>query len=358
MNPHRTRRLTSLAAIAAVALLAGACTGTGNAEPTLPPGTPTETTTTPSPTATQTPTVAPTVSSSPTSRDTPPPTDAELVELVNVYRNITLDLPELPVDEARQYVADTTTELTTPNGSARQLMDDVIGDTGLITRGRPYTTILDQPQPDGPEWTATGCIATRGRTTQIETGDNTEDEGFISDYTEVDLRVAPDDDGSWLLAGYEPDQERLCVPPDVEAEIRAQWDSYREALSQWWANGRPESGLESIRAVTTGALLEDLEGSVGASTADINSDVEYGLEFSIVFPDRVTTIWCRDVSRDPDATFTDRETGEVERISEDPEPPALTNGRWVLVDGVWKLTTLSDIYEGTEDAPEEHRCYA
>lgn len=339
MNADRTRQLTPLVAIAAAALLAGCTSGPSNTDATLPPGaTPSDT-----PTSTNSPTPTPTPNStpSPTSDDTPMPTNDELVELVNAYRNITLDLPTIPVDQAQQHINQAAANLTTPDGIAREALEGAIGETGQIVRGRPYTAIVGQPQPDGPEWTATGCVATRGQTTQIETGEPTESDPFTSEYNEADLRVSPNDNSGWLLVDYDqPDDPQdlvRCAPPEVVDAVRTNWQQTNELATEWTAGGQPAELLEPLKPLMTRSSYESLQDMVGSGTITRDSavEIEYGFEVISVRPQTdAIAQWCQDATRDPTARSTNNETGEVTDLSE--QEAAIVTAEWKYVDGGWR----------------------
>lgn len=350
-----TRR-TAAATIAAL-LLTG-CVGTSTADPTLPPGTdiPTSTDTPTSAEPTDQPTTGPTVEPTPTATDSPAPTDDELVEVVDAYRNITLDLPALPIKRARRYVSDRVDELTTPDGTARGHLQGV-PEGELIDRGTHYTTILGDPQPDGQDWTVTGCVASAGRTTFVTTGEETESDPYVGVYYEVGLRVTPADDGGWLLADFDVPDDPLdrvdCAPPDVVEAVQANWEKTNELFAAWTADGQSAERFEPLKPLLTADYYDTLSEMIGTGSINADPDIEteYGFEVLSVRPGTdVIARWCQDATRDPSARATDNETGEVTDISQ--QPPAIITAEWQHSDGGWRQgAQLGSIVAQEGEAP-------
>lgn len=179
-------------------------------------------------------------------------------------------------------------------------------------------------------------------------------------YTRIEV-VYRNDDGAWLIedlpqleAGSPPED---CVPPSIEAEVRANWERYVEALAGWIEASFSVEAREPLQPLVTEEHWQQIEATGPQQpTGWVQGDIAYDLELLSATRTEIVGEWCLDGNRDPDATTL--RNGELVKN----DGRSLIRARWEFENGEWRSAENdaergdAQIRAGTFDAPEGHRC--
>jgi hypothetical protein len=298
----RTGTSRTVAVLVGAALLLTGCDGSDNNEPTD--------NATPAPPTTGTP------------EPDPQTLDGDAAaELYVAWREAVYALP--PTEPEAVDLEAAAEKVVVPGSAAANWVTEELrlaGDRGVITRGTVHAEAIAPVQVAGDRATVAICSSTDARITDVATGDPVSDEAIDTTYTrfEADYRRAGD---SWLVEGADRSSERACVPPSVEGDITARWETFTEA---WYERDRQGGGddLGRLTEVVTEEFASTLRG---LPARDPVPDPDPFTDFELIAATRTT------------ATGHACRSGGLQTIE------------WMLVDGQWQVDFAGR--EGEESTP-------
>lgn len=195
-------------------------------------------------------------------------------------------------------------------------------ETATIPRGDVLVETLAPPESTGEQATATLCMSQDIRTTELETGEETGAPAPPDDWLRIEAEYQRVD-SAWLIVDIAAAEPANCVPPSIDAEVAASWETFTAAWREWERTGGDVSALLPLVTDDHAEILEGFPSFDPVESPGMQTD----LQLHHATRTRVEGDWCRN--------------GRLEE------------GVWQLVDGQWLVSDAGTF--GTEPK-EDPRC--